>query len=269
MNVDEAILLEYVDGMLPADVRVQVEAAIDNVPEFKAKVEALRVSRLPYQAAFDRQALPALPTSLERRVADLIRVSSPTQVQSSRQGDAARRRWMQFGIAASIAVAFATGVFSVQLADSIGARGRPAAWVEAVSNYQDLYVRDTLASIVPDAAVTRKLMAEVRERDGLPIAVPDLRSAGLEFKRVQRLAFRGRTLIQIAYLPQHGEPIALCIMDQLTGNADMRTAVVGDMNTANWEQNGVAYLLVGKDSAAHITALAQQIRNGKMPLLYG
>ena len=85
MNVDDTLLMAYVDGELSPEQRAEVEAAISHSDELAARAAALQASVLPYRAAYDRQSVPPVPESLTRRIEELVSVSAP-QERDARRG---------------------------------------------------------------------------------------------------------------------------------------------------------------------------------------
>jgi anti-sigma factor RsiW len=270
MIVDELLLLAYVDGELPSEQREEVEAALAHSPELAAQAAALRASRLPYQSAFDRKVMPPIPENLTKRIAELSSVSAGnaggTPLHSRHRQE---RQWRSLRIPLAMAASFMAGIVFHFAATGIWQSSADIAWMQAVATYQDLYVRDTIASVDADKPATQKLLADIREHDGMALEVPDLRSEGMEFKRLQRLSFDHHALIQMVYLPQHGDPIALCILDTTTGSALLKKAKIGTMHTVSWEKNGMAYLLLGKDNDAVLTRIGEQLRQARIPPLLG
>ncbi len=84
-------------------------AAIAASPEVGARVAALRASRLPYQAAFARQAIPPVPESLTRRLDELLR--QPARAPSAPVGAPRVPSTRQPSTLAWLAVAFVAGAF--------------------------------------------------------------------------------------------------------------------------------------------------------------
>jgi anti-sigma factor RsiW len=266
MNVDDTTLLAYVDGQLPEQRRVELEAAMARSAELAARVAAMQASVLPYRAAFDRQLLPAVPPELGKRVAQLaaggVRSRSP-----------APRGSYRLALAASfVAGALSCGtLLPVWLAHgpTISRSASAAPWIQAVADYQALYSRETLTNVTEDRALTEKIVGSLRSDDGLSVRVPDLRSAGLTFKRVQRLSFHQQAVVQMVYMPERGGPIALCVTRVAGADDEPRVQHVGEMNVVAWRRDHLAYVLVGKDEQSELIALGRQVAQGNTPSLYG
>ena len=289
MTVDDLLLMSYADGTLDAARRLQVEAAVAQSPDLAERLAALHASVLPFGAAFGRQNLPPVPEQLVQRVEDLSRVSvSTTSIASgstapsnalhaSTVADLFSRttRWFaKLGekLWPGYAMAFAAGVFSFGIAGHLWPGLLPSSapsLVQAVADYHGFYVRETVLNVSADAASDRALLASAKDVDGLRISVPDLRSVGLEFKRVQRLRFNDSALIQIVYLPERGKPVALCITLDARADEAVRLQQVGKVAAVSWRQGQITSILVGADALPDLGKLGERIAKGEMPILYG
>ena len=263
-NIDDSLLMLYVDGELPPDQRAGIEAAIAHSPDLAERVAALRASCLPYRAAYERQTIPPVPERLARRIDELVSVSATTP--AARAG---RRTPLPWLAAAFVAGAICSGVLAGFLGGALPLHSGAEPWVRSVADYQVLYGRDTVASIKVDPATTEQILSDIRQRDGMPVRVPDLRQAGLTFKRIQRLDYHDRPLIQIVYLPERGDPVALCVIEDAHGDQPVRTDQVGEMKTVTWHANKLAYVLLAKNASVDLKAMAEQISEGKTRDLYG
>jgi anti-sigma factor RsiW len=263
MNVDETLLLAYVDGELSADRRAEVEAAAAHSPEVAGKLVALRASALPYAAAFEKQIIPPLPPELSKRISDLASVSTGPAI-AWRRSRATSRVWLA-------AAFFAGAMISGSLVSLMPTRGGAAdsSWVKAIADYQSLYTRETVANITEDRVVTEKVLDGLRQNDGMQVLIPDLRSAGLTFKRVQRLSVHNQAVVQIVYLPEHGDPVALCLTRSARPDAVPEGRLVDNMQTVEWRQDGLDYVLLGRGMQLNLAELGHQIAHGHITNLYG
>lgn len=265
MNVDDSLLMSYVDGELSPEQRAEIEAAIAHSDELAARAAALQASVLPYRAAYDRQTVPPVPESLTRRIEELVSVSTTQERKASR---GSRRFPMQWAAAAFVAGAICSGVLTGYLGGFNPLKRGADPWVQSVADYQVLYGRDTVANLREDKASTEQVLADIHQRDGMPIAVPDLRQVGLKFKRVQRLNYHDRPLIQMVYLPERGDPVALCVIEENEGDAPVRSGQAGEMKTVTWRANRLAYVLLAKSPSIDLQAVGSSIAGGKTAPLY-
>jgi anti-sigma factor RsiW len=263
VSLDDSDLLAYVDGQLPLERRAEVEAAAEGSTEIAARLRALRASALPYTEAFDAQAFPPVPEALERRVAELVRVH-PAQRQP---------RVLAWP---SLVAAYAAGVLCcavvlklfLPLPIPLASTAQVAPWIKAVADYQELYSRATLANVREDPVLSARVILDLQTNDGLKVLVPDLRSAGLAFKRVQRLSFHQQAVVQMAYLAERGEPVAVCVTRDERADEAPLALKLGDLQIVSWRRNQLGYVLVGHVSEPELLQLAQRLARGDAPALY-
>jgi hypothetical protein len=150
----------------------------------------------------------------------------------------------------------------------MAASAEVSPWVAAAVSYQKLYTRDTVAYMRQDPAAAAQIVRDIRSEDRLALRVPDLTSAGLTFKSVQRLRFNNKPLVQIVYLPQNGPPIALCVMKDAKPDRPVATKTVDAMDVATWRQAELTYALIGQSGDADLAALGKRISNLEMAPLF-
>lgn len=294
MKMDDLHLMAYVDGELSPHDRHEVEREMTRSAEVSDRVALLKASQLPYQEAFAHQKLPPVPESLARKIEDMARAASAASSGKGANEDLLRHdannppsapvRSRLRHAPAWLAVAFVVGVFcggaalrlmpeappglnasSAQLAS---ATEQASPWIRAAAGYQELYSRDTIAELQPDMASSAQTISEIRKIDGLPLHVPDLSAAGLTFKRVQRLSFNGKPLVQIVYLPKAGAPVALCVMKESKPNQTVAQQRVSKMDVVTWRQDELSYALIGEPHNVDLTALGSQISNSRIEQMF-
>jgi anti-sigma factor RsiW len=287
MMADDAQLLGYVDGELSPEGRRAVEAQLRASSEEREKVALLRASRLDFEGAFAQQNLLPVPDSLKLKVDEMVRAhrarasndpALPAGEKAPSESVRSRLRGVPVWLAAAcVAGAFACGTFVRlgPLASPFSSGGAQMAanadvspWVAAAVGYQKLYTRDTVAYTQEDPAAAAQAVKDIRSDDRLALRIPDLTSAGLTFKSVQRLRFNNKPLVQIVYLPQNGPPIALCVMKDPKPDQPVATKTVDAMNVATWRQAELSYALIGKPGDVDLAALGKRISNLDMAPLF-
>jgi anti-sigma factor RsiW len=264
MGIDDTDLLAYADGRLPQARRGEVERAVATLPHLAARLSAMRASALPYALAFEAQVLPPVPPELSQRIGDLL-------------GADAQRRQRRASSWLRMAAAFAAGALCCAIAlQLLSAAATPQAasaqvspWIKAVADYQQLYSRATLANVTEDPAVSARVINDLRVQDGIAVVVPDLRSLALTFKRVQRLSFHDRPVVQMVYLPEHGEPIALCVTPDARPDEIPHASQAGELNSVAWRRDKLGYVVLGKGPARALLDLGRRIASGDTTRLYG
>ncbi|MEQ5842243.1 anti-sigma factor [Paraburkholderia acidicola] len=294
MKPDEIQLLAYVNGELPAHERAEIEQALRSSPDAAQQVALLRASQLPYREAFAQQKLPPVPAGLAQKIDDMARAATrqddtpqpgandPVMPQVPGSATAAPVRSRLRFAPAWLAVAFVAGAFvcgavlrlgpgavaGFQSA-SVGSAGNARSWVVAAAGYQQLYSRETLEYVDGNADLSKKTLDEIRSEDGLAVNIPDLRAAGLTFKRVQRLRFGDKALVQIVYLPQQGAPVALCVMKETKPDQAVAERRIDSMNVVTWRQAELGYALIGKSDQVDLATLAKRISGNQVDTLFG
>ena len=274
MKPDDSQLIAYADGELSAREAASVESALAQSADLRESVALLRASRLPYREAFAVQKLPPLPDELRRRIESMAQAAGP-QASSTPAPQAQRSQRRVWLAAAFIAGAFCAGLVQ-HLGGWPGASGnrgvstaavQTRSWISVAVDYQRMYTRETVASIVPDGAAAARTVDAIRKVDGIRLRMPDLQAAGLSFKAVERLRYNGKPLVQMVYLPERGMPVALCVMKDSRPDESIAQREMDGMNVVSWRQNELSYALIGKpDSAdsADLPAIARQISNGNV-----
>ncbi len=140
-------------------------------------------------------------------------------------------------------------------------------WVDAIAQYQSLYVRETLTGTIQSSVQAQGIVRAFAQSSQLPdFMTPDLSSQGLIFQRAQRLNFDNIPLLQIVYLPAEGRPLALCAMPaiplKLVPTADSSQPLASHgMTSSYWQRNGLAWVVVADWSPERLQTLVSQIQN--------
>lgn len=246
MLPDTETVMAYVDGELPPQRRMEVEAAIAANAELAATVEALFASRLPYQSAFAHEPVPPVPQALQARVAELAAVATASHemaLAGAHGGTAAGKAtgsklgWMML-LLVGLLVGYvaATGLARVT---------HPAAepWILKVSNYHSMYARETVMDGASGIVQTESLQQRLHRHQGLNLQIPDLKAQGLQFVRAQQLQFEGQMVLQLVYLPERGLPVALCLTPAAI--QPERAVTLDGLQAVTWHAKGWAYVLIG------------------------
>jgi anti-sigma factor RsiW len=301
MKMDDILLLGYVDGTLSDQERQEVERAIGISADIAERIARLQASQLPFKDAFDQQSLPPVPDALTKKIEAMARTHASSSESSSTDtlevgaNDAvlhhdaslppsvAVRSRLRFA-PSWLAVGFAAGVFCFGIVlrfapgalpwtdptgmTVAGSNAHASPWILAAANYQTLFARETVENVQPDKQVAAQTVDDIRHVDGLALRVPDLRSAGLAFKGVNRLRFNNKPLVQIVYLPEKGAPIALCVMKDMQPDKAVAQQQVDKMNVVTWRQAELTYALIGHAGDVDLTALGKQISGSGVDALF-
>ena len=144
-----------------------------------------------------------------------------------------------------------------------------APWVQVATGYQQLFSRDAIDSASPDAALSARTVDAIHRVDGIAVRIPDLSKDGLKFVSVRRLRFHDRPLIQILYLPERGQPVALCVIKEKKPDQALTSQRIDNMNVVTWRQAELGYALIGTSSDGELAGLGNQISNLRFDPLFG
>lgn len=264
-------LTRQLEAMLQARAKRDASAADHPAPHGPADAGAATAA----------MAGVAPPVAVSGAPVQMAPVSTAQGASNDATGGGGRRGvgagWLVAAFAAGVAACAVTLSLSPGLLPRSGpaviAQAPPTAqgvtWVRAAATYQQLYVRDTVASVTPDAAVTERTVAAIRQDDKLAIQVPDLSAQGLTFKHVQRLRWKDRALVQMVYLPAQGEPVALCVIQDMRDDAPVAEQRIDEMGVVTWRRGHLGYALIGAPGPVDLKQLARDIVDGDVKPLYG
>lgn len=237
-------LTAFLDGENEHAPIGEIEAQLRVDANLRARLDALRLNSGDITEAFNT-LLPNAPQAPE-----FLQEGFKTE-------SAGRKPWRVAGYAAAAAllagfVGFAGG--------SYWSSQKPApGWIDVVADYQALYVNGTLAAIDRPPEEARSELDRVAGSFGKDLSFEALTANDqLDFKRAQLLGFNGKPLVQLAYLSDAGDPVALCIIKSgKPGDAAVITKSLKGMRTAIWRKNGYAYVLIGGKDAGLIERAAE------------
>ncbi|MEE9352502.1 MAG: hypothetical protein V3U78_09590 [Thiotrichaceae bacterium] len=240
-----AKLLAYVDGQLNAMESAEVKKLLSQDLTARAFVNQLENSQLPFQEAFDQ--LLVEDSSNDRPT--MPNLTSPTL---DTQNTHSQTAWFwPAALAASLVLGLVLGTFIPTQAVK-----NEQDWIMQVANYQLLYVRDTVKPSQLTQAQITALKQRLETKLASPLIIPDLTQQQLQFKRGQVLDVNGSPLIQLAYLPASGNPVALCITHNQDPDTLPKVGQAHGMPLVHWSQNGLSYVIIGDMDAGELKAAA-------------
>jgi hypothetical protein len=71
------------------------------------------------------------------------------------------------------------------------------------------------------------------------------------------------------YLPEQGEPVALCVTRDARPDEQPHAQQIGELSTVAWRHGELGYVLLGRGSAQALMDLGRQIATGQTNSLYG
>ncbi|MEX0317730.1 MAG: anti-sigma factor [Ruegeria sp.] len=229
-------LTAYLDGEADAPLRDRIDQALADDP---ALAEQLQGLELPLDAM--RDALSADMLGAPAMPAGLLPAPQP--------------RRAPLALVASVALAFGLGALSTYL---LQPKAQPPGWKAVVASYQSLYVTDTVADAAQPPEMTAQVLAGFGADHGVDLT-PAQSVQGLEFKRAQILGFRGKPLLQMAYLGENGVPVAFCITRSKGEDRGPQNETLAGLAATSWVSNGVGYLVIGGQDQDVTETLAKEL----------
>lgn len=152
-----------------------------------------------------------------------------------------------------------SGFQSANLDNAVGqAESSLPEWVRLVADYHRLYGRVTISGSQPLVADT--VSAQVSEKLGRSVAVPDLTAFGMELKREQSLEYQDKTIVQLVYLPENSRPIAVCILAAKdAAEKEVISGIHADIQLAYWQDEDHAVVIVGEMPKQQLNAVISQV----------
>ncbi|WP_162938076.1 anti-sigma factor [Kiloniella sp. EL199] len=238
-------LTAFLDGEATDDLAYQIERALEVDAVLKTRLEdlSLPVDELKKAMQQVRDQAPDLPSVL----------TEDATVSNRRSGN-----WAYAGsLAASVLISLIIGgLFARTYLAPDEARG----WKSYVAAYQSLYVGQTLDTIELTPEQIQKNLDNLSVEMGIDLAKMTSGSE-LIFKRAQLLGFKGKPLVQLAYLSPEGQPVALCIIRTDKGDTEaIGMDELEGMAAASWRKDGYAYLFIGGQDEAVIREGAARLK---------
>ncbi|BCP53546.1 hypothetical protein K32_21630 [Kaistia sp. 32K] len=273
---DDSILVAYLDGELDNRDRAALEARLDAEAEL-----AGRLAFLERGGAGISPALDALKSQAPKARLDNILAQAVAQHEAGNVVPL-RRMWPQAALSPRQMVAAAIALFLLGGIANEFIRGHAASppaqqaqpieqaqqvrepapvedWRQAVAEYWSLTTPETLAlAPTPERAAAELSLAS--KKVGVDLASAPDAFPGLSFRGAQLFDFRGKPLVQMAFLdPEHG-PIAYCVI----ANPDKAeipptTEELDGFTIVHWASGGQARLLIGRAPAERLQALAEKV----------
>ena len=303
--LDDATLLAYAQHTLSAEQLIALELLAQSDAHVASALAAMRASRVPIGPAYAAQVQPPLPAHLRESVAALISsvtdqpVTEASTAQQSllnesrgsvsstwakaraevrvKTGPDTRASSWVFMVAAMVAT-FAVGTLvptpwrqSGEAALSVAPRTNVTPtykpWVTAIAQYQALYVRETIDQQTQELNQSQKVLSDTFSAHPMATFVPDLTGSGYQFKRVQRLGFANKPLLQMVYLGTSGNPAALCVLPIDEPDQPVTTQRIDGLNIASWQRGGLAYVFASDMPIEQTQAIAVGLLKQQFPKL--
>ena len=236
-NTQEALLLAYVDCRATGPQRAEAELLIENNSEAMKFVSLMKQTDLPYREAFDTDLGGGNHFDEAREFVE--------QWQAPEDSGETRTPARSYAWVATLVLGVFLGYGATQWSAFTSTGNQVPAWLAQVASYHELYVRETVEGGELSHSERDALTLKLASALDAPLHIPDLLPQKMQFKRGQLLQIEGRALIQLAYLPDEGTPVALCITKNGEADAGFSSGESHGLRYVNWSRDGVSYVLLG------------------------
>jgi anti-sigma factor RsiW len=246
--ISEAELQAHLDGELDAERCAAVDAFLAVHPEEAARARSLRRQTWLIARAYGPLLERPLPPSL---AAALLRPAPP-----------AGARWRRAAAAAVALVLFAGGAGSGWWLRDRSVVPPPAASLLADAvNAHLVYTAEVRHPVEVGADQADHLVTWLSRRLGLPLAAPDLRSAGFELVGGRLLPAPHGPAAQLMYQDASGRRLTLYVRpsDDPAAETAFRFAKEGHLTALYWRDQGGAWALLGELPRDDLLRLAHQV----------
>ena len=250
-GADDGILTAYLDGELDAGARGALEARLLAEPQLKMRLDHLGRGGRAFGPAYDLLLTAAPEARLAATLADLV----AKHAHAGR--NAGRSRWRPLmALAAALVIFVAGGLAGYVLPLVTATAPVPPGWRQVVAEYQGLTTTETLAAIPDNSATISEELANIGGKLALDLSPDKLALPDVALKRAQLFNFRGKPLVQLAYLSPDSGPLALCIIANGRPDEGVAFEMREGFNIVFWTDHGHGYMLIGKAPRAALEAYA-------------
>jgi anti-sigma factor RsiW len=247
---DDSVLTAYLDGELAADERAAIEKRLMAEAALKVRLDQLGRGGRAFGPAFDA-LLAAAP---EEKLTAMLAALAVKHAHSGRASAHSRTGWLM-AIAAALVIFAAGGLAGYVLPVLTQKPAQPPGWRQVVAEYQGLTTTETLAAIHEDAATVSEELSAIGTKLALDLSPDKLALPDAALKRAQLFEFRGRPLVQLAYLTGAG-PVAFCIIANGRPDESVAFEKREGFNIVFWTNKGHGYMLIGKAPRESLEAYA-------------
>ena len=248
---DDAILTAYLDGELGAAERASLETRLLAEPMLKVRLEQLGRGGRAFGPAYDALLSAAPADKLAATLADLI----AKHEHAGRRAAGSRMRPLM-ALAAALVIFVAGGLAGYFVPLLTAKPPAPPGWRQVVAEYQGLTTAETLAAIPDNATAIAQELTTIGGKLAIDLSTDKLALPDAALKRAQLFEFRGRPLVQLAYLSPASGPLALCIIANGRPDEPIAFEMREGFNIVFWTDHGRGYMLIGKAPRDKLEAYA-------------
>ena len=270
--VTDEDLVAYLDGMLDGDRAEFVEREVKMDRALEDRLDLMRRGERPFAEAYD-QLLREAPRKRLKQILKLAKEPPPLEEEPAPAPspgggppEGVRKEpwggWRVLAAAAVLLAVFAGGLVTgrfIQLPEA-GRERETHGWREMVAYYQTLFVKETLENATVDAQAQSANLRAALSHVGLDLSLALVSVAPLQYKRAEVLNFKGKPLVQIAYLFNGETPVSFCIIRSAKPAHGVTPDRQQGLNIAHWRSEGHGFMVIGHVPEKALSDIAEQLK---------
>lgn len=242
-NLSDEDLVSFLDGEADASLHAKIERLLQEDESIVARIEALEI-----------------PKNVVRDTFDIITQNAPSYIEFQNDQITRKQSSRPLLMAASLVIGLLLGGLATYILGDNN-HSNQNGWMDYAASYHALYVLDTLEPVSLSEADKNDNLNSISARIDLPLNRPEIKNI-FDFKRAQILGYQGRDIIQLAYLNDKGQPIALCIspVSHHQTHKTITSQIREGMASVSWSHEGFEYLLIGGNDMDILESVADNIK---------
>lgn len=262
-NINDEILAAFLDEELSEAERARVETALAADMTLADRLHALEFDTSAFVKSYDtlKQSAPAekLQNTLSEILENPHTQSNASYIPNARKGLIAASVVLVLGL--GVGLGFALGKIGFlqpnsQVEQQIASKEE---WRQAVAEYQALYTSNTLNRVNFPVNEQKENLAALSKDIDLEITIEKLLLSELEFKRGQVLNYKGKKLVQLAYLYENSKPVAFCILNESQGEIELSPEQRKNLEIVHWTKNGRSFMIIGDVPKLKLKSMATKL----------
>lgn len=276
--VTDEDLVAYLDGKFEKEDAEWVEREINMDRALDERLDMLRRGDRPFAKAYDL-LLKDAPNKRLKQILKLVKdppppppvkKPEPAPEPVAAQGEEVHAEpwggWRVLAAAMALLAVFAGGLVTSRFIPLPGElpqiASEPAAqgWRATVAYYQTLFVKETLAQASGNAQAQAANLRAALAHVGLDLSVGKVSVSPLQFKRAEVLNFKGKPLVQMAYLFNGDIPVSFCIIRSGKPAHGVMAERREDLNIAHWRSEEFGFMVIGDVPQKDLNRIAQKLK---------
>ena len=274
--VTDEDLVAYLDGKLVGEEAEYLEREVNRDRALDARLELMRRGERDFAQAYDL----LLDDAPGKRLKQILKLAIdpppppveepeppvPLEVPAPRAPREPWGGWRMLAAATVLLAVFSGGLVASRFVKlpgelpQIASEPRALGWRATVAYYQTLFVKETLENAAGDAQAQSANLRAALGSVGLDLSVDKVSVGQLQFKRAEVLSFRGKPLVQVAYLYKGETPVSFCIIKSAKPAQEVMAERREGMNIAHWRSSAYGFMVIGDVPAEALDDIAKTLK---------